>query len=68
MKTKRVKENSQNNFQLTLQLNNNLIEVEKTIELKRERDYREKLTLWQYKECEQYICLDYWNSDHINKE
>ncbi len=40
-----MKENSQNNFQLTLQLNNNLIEVEKTIELKRERDYRGKLTL-----------------------
>ena len=49
-------------------MNNNLIEVEKTIKLKRERDYREKLTLWQYKECEQYICVDCWNSDHINKE
>ncbi len=45
METKRVKKNSQNNFQLTLQLNNNLIEVEKTIKLKIERDYREKLTL-----------------------
>ncbi len=40
-----MKENSQNNFQLTLQLNNNLIEVEKIIKLKRERDYRGKLTL-----------------------
>jgi len=45
LETKRVKKNSQNNFQLTLQLNNNLIEVEKTIKLKIERDYREKLTL-----------------------
>ncbi len=53
---------NQNRFQSILQLNNNLIEVEKSNTSRIRRNY----TAWQCKECEEYICQIYWKSIHVN--
>jgi len=67
------KQNSKKNWSKkrdfsTFQLNENLIEIEKLSNLKRERDYQEKRTIQQCKECEKYICKDCWSLSHLNIE
>ena len=49
---------SKSNDFSTIQLNENLIEIEKSSE---KRAYRGKFTIWQCQECQKYICKDCWS-------